>query len=101
MFTAATKDEMIKMASQLHKIDPEFNLDTLMDTSKPCKISKKLKKIMDSHTRRGHYQFSIKKCKEKDRVCTMPRTKPEVFDNLQHLPYPVLHRDHYKSFQVL
>ena len=66
VFTAATKDETIKMASQLHKIDPEFNLDTLTDTSKPCKISKKLKKFMDSHIRRGHYQFSIKKCKEKD-----------------------------------
>ncbi|CAB4039823.1 Hypothetical predicted protein, partial [Paramuricea clavata] len=101
VFTAATKEGITKTASQLHKIDPGFNLDVLIDTSKPCKISKKLKKIMDSHTRKGHYQFSIKKCKEENCACRIPRTQPDLFDKLHHLPYPIPHRDHYKSFQEL
>ncbi|CAB4019160.1 Hypothetical predicted protein [Paramuricea clavata] len=101
VFTAATKEGITKTASQLHKIDPGFNLDVLIDTSKPCKISKKLKKFMDSHTRKGHCQFSIKKCKEENCACRIPRTQPDLFDKLHHLPYPIPHRDHYKSFQEL
>jgi hypothetical protein len=62
----------------LHKIDPDFDLDMLMNTSKPRKISKKLKNFLDSHTRKDHYLFSIKKCKQEECVCGSPRTTPDV-----------------------
>ncbi len=100
IFHAATKEEMLKLGEQLTKLDESFHPAILVDSSKPCKISDKIKKFMEDHCLIGHYQFSIKKCKSKECVCGAPRTSSEVFSQLHHLPFPVPQGGKYKHFEV-
>lgn len=100
VFTAASHDQLTQMADKIKEIDPEFNTASLLDSSQPCKPSRKIKAFMDKHCNLGHYQFGIKKCTTDDCVCGAPRTPPEVFEKLHHLPFPVPQRDHYKKFEV-
>ncbi|KAJ8043479.1 hypothetical protein HOLleu_10577 [Holothuria leucospilota] len=76
VFSSASEDEMKDMANQLKKIDEEFCPDILLDTSKPCKLSEKLKDFIKQHCVCGQYQLSIKKCGRKGCVCGVRRTPP-------------------------
>lgn len=87
------------LGQQLTKIDKEFDVTILLDSSRPCKPSGNIKKFMDKHCMKGHYQFSIKKCTDDKCICGPPRTTPEVFAQF-HLPFPVPQHDKYMHFEV-
>ena len=100
VFSAASKEEMVEFVSQLKKIDEEFDSDILLDSSRPCKLTEQMKEFMKKHCLCGQYQFSINKCGAQDCVCGLPRTSPDTFVKLHHLPFPVPQQEKYKHFEV-
>ena len=96
----ATTEEMLKLGEQLKKIDDKFDPEVLLDSSKPCKFSNEIKQYMTKHCVIGHYQFSILKCQDEECVCGAPRSPPEVFAQLHHLPFPVPQGEKYQHFEV-
>ncbi|XP_072045612.1 LOW QUALITY PROTEIN: uncharacterized protein [Amphiura filiformis] len=101
VFTAASKDDMVRLVNHLKKIDEEFNTDSLLDSSKPCKLTQKLKDFISEHCVCGQYQLSIKRCGAEDCVCGAPRTSPDTFADLHHLPFPIPQQEKYIHFEDL
>lgn len=101
IFEASSKDDMVELANQLKQIDDDFTADVLLDTSKPCKLTQKMKDFIKQHCVCGQYQLSIKKCGREDCVCGVPRSAPDVFAELHHLPFPVPQQEKYKHFEVI
>lgn len=97
----ATNEEMLKLGEQLKKIGKNIDPEILLNSPKPCKLSKEMKEYMAKHCVIGHYQFSILKCQDEECVCGAPRSPPEVFAELHHLPFPVPQGEKYKHFEVL
>ena len=100
VFSAADRQQINEMANNLKNVDTDFDASLILNTSKPCKPSPKYKDFMHNHSKQGHYQFSIMKCSNAACVCGEPRAPPEGFEELHHLPYPIPHRDHYKTSEV-
>ena len=67
----ATHEEMLKLGVQLKKIDKNIDPEILLNSSKPCKLSKEMKEYMAKHCVIGHYQFSILKCQDEESVCVV------------------------------
>ena len=100
-FAAASNDELREMADNVRKIDQHFDTTLLLDLSRPCpKPAGALKAFMERHCRSGQYLFSVKKCRDDECVCGLPRVPPQVFIKLDHVPFPVPEREHYKFFEV-
>ena len=98
---AAASNELREMADNVRKIDQHFDTTLLLDSSRSCpKPSGALKPFMERHCRSGQYLFSVKKCGDDECVCGLPRDPPQVFTELDHLPFPVPEREHYKFFEV-
>lgn len=85
---AATDDEMTKLWENILKVDESLTQD--VRTKQQLKRYRQLSVFLETHCRVRQYTFSILKCKEPDcHVCGPPRSPPEVFEQLHHLPDPV------------
>ena len=94
---SASDEEVESLWSEIMRVD-----DTLMSsntTKKAIKEKEKLQKFLESHCRKTHYAFSVKKCgSPRCQVCKPRRLPPSVFLTLHYLPDPTPRDGHYKSF---
>ena len=77
---AAYVDELAKFAEVLKKINENFDVSYIMDTTKPLKkLSDKMQAFLDTHCRERHYLFSMKRCGSNNCVCGIVRLGADVF----------------------
>ena len=89
MFNPATDEELQAVAEMLYRIDEDFDISVLFDTSKKIRLSPEMKGFMEKHCHDRHYVFSIKKCKDDCCCCGKIRLPIDIFDSISHLPDPV------------
>ena len=97
IFTSASTSEMDTLASYLAQIEP--GIDPVSCTKADLVRFPSLKQFLDHCCRIRRYSFSILKCGSSDcQVCRLPRLSRDVFDTLQHLPYPIRDGTIFKPF---
>lgn len=86
--SALSVEKLLDFAQILNRIDDTFDATTLLDSSKPVIIGKKLFDFMKTHCRERNYMFSVKKCGMTGCICGIVRTEKDVFSQIHHLPDP-------------
>lgn len=99
-FTAASKEEIGELFSQIHRIDDSLTQENT--TQKSIALKADILKFLETHCKSRHYLFRVKKCGSTVcEWCSDPRLPQEVFSTLNHLPDPIPNGDHYEEFESI
>ena len=89
MFNSPSDEELQEVAEMLSRIDKDFDISLLFDTSKKIKLALVMKQFMTKHCHDRHCVFSVKKGKDETCCCGNVRLPNDVFNSVYHLPDPI------------
>lgn len=98
MEPAASDEDVNQLITTL-----QLHLDasiTHKDTKSDLRNRPQMSEFLEKHTSQTRYFFSLKKCSDPCQWCSEPRLPVATFNDLHHLPVPILEGDHYRSFEV-